>query len=170
MALPVLIGPNRCELIYDHDNKQPLLELSLRVSLPVVELLHMLSQLAPPAQVQAGKPQRPPTKGPSNGAGRRDPVSSKAGKTTVCQANLPQGSCSSDWQPSCSQWEQDFRQTWEPCPVPSGDWQGEWPTSDSQFEEQAQLLWALSDQAVPRYRKAPPKSAQGKCSCQEATG
>ena len=149
MALPVLIGPNRCELIYNHD-KQPLLELSLRVSLPVIELLNMLSQLAPPAKGQAVKPQRPPTKGPTSGA--------------------VQGRCASDWQPSYSQWEQDFRQTWEPCPVAPRDGQGEWTTSDSQLEEQAQLLWALSDQAVPRYRKVPPKSAQGKCSCQEATG
>ena len=31
--------------VYSHD-KQPLLELSLRVSLPVVELLNMLGQLA----------------------------------------------------------------------------------------------------------------------------
>ena len=169
MALPVLIGPNRCELIYNHD-KQPLLELSLRVSLPVVELLNMLSQLAPPAKVQAVKPQRPPTKGPTSGAVRRDPVSSKAGKTTGSQVSLPQGSCSSDRQPSYSQGEQDFRQTWEPCPVAPRDWQGEWTASDAQLEEQAQLLWALSDQAVPRYRKVPPKSAQGKCSCQEATG
>ena len=87
MALPVLIGPNRCELIYNHD-KQPLLELSLRVSLPVVELLNMLSQLAPPAKVQAVKPQRPPTKGSASGVLRRDPVSSKAGKTTVGQVSL----------------------------------------------------------------------------------
>ena len=40
--------------------------------------------------------------------------------------------------------------------MPSGDWHGEWPTSHTQVEEQAQLLWALSDQAVPRCRKAPP--------------
>ena len=98
MALPVLIGPNRCELIYDHD-KQPLRDLSLRVSLPVVELLHMLSQLAPPAQAQAVKPQRSPTKGPSSCAGHKDPVSSKAGKTTMSQVSLPQGSCSSNWHP-----------------------------------------------------------------------
>ena len=60
-------------------------------------------------------------------------------------------SCSSDWQPFCGQREQDF-----PCPVAPRDWQGEWTASGSQFEEQAQLLWALSDQAVPRYRKVPP--------------
>ena len=42
MTLPVFIGPNRCELIYNHE-KQPLLELSLRVCLPVKELLSTLS-------------------------------------------------------------------------------------------------------------------------------
>ena len=36
MSLPVSIGPNRCELIYNHD-KQPLLELSLRICLPIKE-------------------------------------------------------------------------------------------------------------------------------------
>ena len=44
MTLPVLIGPKRCELIYNHD-KQPLLELSLRVCFPVRELLSMLSHI-----------------------------------------------------------------------------------------------------------------------------
>ena len=39
MALPVLVGPNRCELIYNH-----------RVCFPVVELLKALSQLAPPSR------------------------------------------------------------------------------------------------------------------------
>ena len=155
MALPVLIGPNRCELIYNHD-KQPLLELSLRVSLPVVELLNMLGQLASPATVQAAKPQRPPTKGPPSSAVRKDPVTSQVGKPTMRQVHLPQGSCSSDWQPSFNQWEPGLQPTWEPCPAASGAWQGEWTTSNPQVEEQTQLLWALSDQAVPRYRKVPP--------------
>ena len=35
------MGPNRCELIYNHE-KQPSIELSLRVSPPVVELLETL--------------------------------------------------------------------------------------------------------------------------------
>ena len=35
-------------------------------------------------------------------------------------------------------------------------WQEEWAHSDSQVDEQAQLLWALSDRSVPRYRKPPP--------------
>ena len=48
MALPVLCGPNRCALVYNQD-KQPLIELSLRVNLPVVELLQALSQVAPKA-------------------------------------------------------------------------------------------------------------------------
>ena len=48
MALPVLCGPNRCALVYSQD-RQPLIELSLRVNLPVVELLRALSQVAPRA-------------------------------------------------------------------------------------------------------------------------
>ena len=71
MTLPVLIGPNRCELIYNHE-KQPLLELSLRVCFPVRELLSMLSQLAPPAHMQASNLQRTVAKGPPSGAERKD--------------------------------------------------------------------------------------------------
>ena len=63
MTLPVSIGPNRCELIYNHD-KQPLLELSLRVCLPVKELLSVLSQLAPPVEAQVHKPSRSVAKVP----------------------------------------------------------------------------------------------------------
>ena len=154
MALPVLIGPNRCELIYNHD-KQPLLELSLRVSFPVRELLNVLSQLAPPASVQASKTQRPAAKGPPSGAVRKDQGVSQIGKPPAKQASLPQGSCSSDWQPPYNPWEQGLQPAWEPYPVPSGEWQGEWAPSNPQVEEQAQLLWALSDHAVPRYRKMP---------------
>lgn len=61
MALPVLAGPYRCELVYNHE-KQPLIELSLRVSLPLVELLQILSQLAPPVGAKETKAQRSPTK------------------------------------------------------------------------------------------------------------
>ena len=46
MALPVRFGPNRCALVCNQD-RQPLIELSLRVNLPVMELLHALSQVAP---------------------------------------------------------------------------------------------------------------------------
>ena len=63
MALPVLTGPYRCELIYNHE-KQPLIELSLRVSLPLVELLQTLSQLAPPVGAKESKVQRPPLSPP----------------------------------------------------------------------------------------------------------
>ena len=85
MTLPVSIGPNRCELIYNHD-KQPLLELSLRVCLPVKELLSMLSQLAPPVNKQTSKPQRSVAKAPPSDDKRKDP-------------NTPaKGSSSSDWQ------------------------------------------------------------------------
>ena len=51
MALPVLAGPFRCELIYNHE-KQPLIELSIRVSIPSVDLLRALSQVAPPVGVK----------------------------------------------------------------------------------------------------------------------
>ena len=64
MTLPVLVGPSRCELIYSQD-RQPLIELSLRVSLPVVELLRTLSQVAPPTDVHPVQPQRPPAKAPA---------------------------------------------------------------------------------------------------------
>ena len=63
MALPVLAGPFRCALIYNHE-KQPLIELSLRVSLPLVDLLRALSQVAPPVGVKEPKAQRPPAKAP----------------------------------------------------------------------------------------------------------
>ena len=47
MVLPVLCGPNRCALVYSQD-RQPLIELSLQVNLPVVKkLLRALSQVAP---------------------------------------------------------------------------------------------------------------------------
>ena len=58
MALPVLAGPFRCALIYNHE-KQPLIELSIRVSLPLVDLLRALSQVAPPVGVK-----EPSCKGP----------------------------------------------------------------------------------------------------------
>ena len=155
MTLPVLIGPNRCELIYNHD-KQPLLELSLRVCSPVKELLSMLSQLAPPAHTQASKLQRTAAKGPHIGAKRKDQDVPQQGQPPAKQISLPQGSSSSDWQPPYNRWEQSLQPDWEPYPVTAGDWQGEWAHSNPQVEEQAQLLWALSDQSVSRSRKSPP--------------
>ena len=69
MTLPVSIGPNRCELVYNYE-KQPLLKFSLRVCLPVRELLSVLSQLPPPLNHQPSKMQRP-AKGPPDGAKRK---------------------------------------------------------------------------------------------------
>ena len=63
MALPFLAGPFRCALVYNHE-KQPLIELSIRVSLPLVDLLRALSQVAPPVGVKEPKAQRPPAKAP----------------------------------------------------------------------------------------------------------
>ena len=54
---------------------------------------------------------------------------------------------------------QNHRQ-WEAYPATAMAWQEEWAPSSSQIDEQAQLLWALSDRSVPRYRK--PPSAQPK--------
>ena len=99
MSLPVSIGPNRCELIYSHD-KQPLLELSLRVCLPIKELLHTLSQLAPPANRQTGKQQRPIVKSPPSESKRKDVDTPAKAPPPVRQSQLPQGSSSSNWQPS----------------------------------------------------------------------
>ena len=154
MTLPVFIGPNRCELIYNHE-KQPLLELSLRVCLPVRELLSTLSQLAPPAKTQASKMQRPAAKAPTGDTKRKDLGVPSKGQSPVRQSHLPQGSSSSDWRPSFNPWEQQLQPYWEPYPVVDGEWQGEWASSNPQVEEQAQLLWALSDQPVPKHNKTP---------------
>lgn len=161
MALPVLVGPNRCELIYNYD-KQPLLELSLRISLPVRELLHMLSQHAPPATTPADKVQRSSTQGPPRGSERKTQrAHSQTNQTNQPTGpfQLPQGSCSSDWQPSPipqDPWGHYSPVTWEPYPVQTEEWPGDWAPNSPQVEEQAQLLWALSDRAGPRYRKPAP--------------
>ena len=63
MALPVLCGPNRCALVYNQD-RQPLIELSLQVNLPVVELLHALSQVAPrDTESEPSRPSLAPQRG-----------------------------------------------------------------------------------------------------------
>ena len=72
------------------------------------------------------------------------------------QSQLPQGSSSSNWQPSYHPWEQNLQPHWEPYPATAVAWPDEWAPSNPQVEEQAQLLWALSDRAVPKYRKPPP--------------
>ena len=147
MTLPVLIGPNRCELIYNHE-KQPLLELPLRVCFPVRELLSMLSQLAPPAHMQASNLQRTVAKGPPSGAKRKDQGVPQHRQPPAKQIYLPQGSSSSDWQPPYHPCEQSLQTDWEPYPVTPGDWQGEWAHSSPQVEEQAQLLSRLSPSLI----------------------
>ena len=129
MSLPVSIGPNRCELIYNHD-KQPLLELSLRVCLPIKELLHTLSQLAPPANRQTGKQQRPIVKSPPSESKRKDVDTPAKASPPVRQSQLPQGSSSSNWQPSYHPWEQKLQPHWEPYPATAVAWPDEWAPSN----------------------------------------
>ena len=129
MTLPVFIGPNRCELIYNHE-KQPLLELSLRVCLPVKELLSTLSQLAPPGKTPASKLQRPAAKAPTGDTKRKDLGVPSKGQSPARQSYLPQGSSSSDWRPPSNPWEQQLQPYWEPYPVVNGEWQGEWASSN----------------------------------------
>ena len=93
------------------------------------------SQLAPPANMQAGKRPRPAAQGPPSGAVRKDQGVSQARKMPVKQVYLPQGSCSSDWQPPFNPWEQGLQPNWEPwclpgCPngpFPAGDLPGSAP-------------------------------------------
>ena len=159
MSLPVSIGPNRCELIYNHD-KQPLLELSLRICLPIKELLSTLSQLAPRVNKQANKPPRPVAKAPPNEEKRKDPDIPAKGQQPARKSCLPQGGSSSNWQPLYHPWEQSLQPQWEEYPVISAAWQEEWAPSSPQVEEQVQLLWALSDKPVSRYRKPPPAQSK----------
>ena len=53
-------------------------------------------------------------------------------------------------------WEQNPQPQWKAYPAAAMAWQEELAPSNSQIDEQAQLLWALSDRSVPRYRKPPP--------------
>ena len=52
---------------------------------------------------------------------------------------------------------QQLHTYWESSPATVEAWPDEWAASNLQVEEQAQLLWALSDRAAPRYRKPPPE-------------
>ena len=98
MALPVLVGPNRCELIYNHE-KQPLIEVTLRVCFPVVELLKALSQIAPPAGAHATKLHDPPAKSAAFDVQRK----SSAGPSPVASSWSSQPSwpvsSAAGWQP-----------------------------------------------------------------------
>ena len=116
MALPVHCGPNRCALVYSQD-RQPLIELSLRVNLPVVELLQALSQVAP----RAAEPAPPRSSlaqqrgNPNYGSGPHD--------ATVRKQERPSPSAwaewypNSEWQPAPEQPNSSARHSWEPCPL-----------------------------------------------------
>ena len=161
MALPVLAGPFRCALIYNHE-KQPLIELSLRVSLPLVDLLRALSQVAPPVGVKEPKAQLPPAKAPGGDTQRGYPSGSPTPSGNWRGYPLPQ-----TWHHSYGQQAGDSRQSWEPCPTaPITPNTGPHTstlstTSDAQVDEQVQLLWALSDQKEdPPRGSAPVKKQQ----------
>ena len=148
MALPVLCGPNRCALVYSQD-RQPLIELSLRVNLPVVELLQALSQAAH----RAAEPAPPRSSlaqqrgNPNYGSGPQD--------ATVRKQERPSPSTwaewypNSDWQPAPEQHNSRARHSWETCPpAPSMGWDQP-QVSVAQREEQMQLLWAITDKTGP---------------------
>ena len=152
MALPVLCGPNRCALVYSQD-RQPLIELSLRVNLPVVELLQALSQVAP----RAAEPAPPRSSlaqqrgNPNYGSGPHD--------ATVRKQERPSPSAwaewypNSEWQPAPEQPNSSARHSWEPCPpAPSMGWDQP-QVSVAQREEQMQLLWAITDKTGPPHQR-----------------
>ena len=148
MALPVLCGPNRCALVYSQD-RQPLIELSLRVNLPVVELLQALSQVAPRAAESA-----PPRS--SLAQQRGNPY---YGSATVRKQERPSPSAwaewypNSEWQPAPEQPNSSARHSWEPCPpAPSKGWDQP-QVSVAQREEQMQLLWAITDKTGPPHQR-----------------
>ena len=116
----------------------------------------MLSQLAPPVNKQTSKLQRSVAKVPPSEDKKKDPNIPAKDHLPTRLGHLPQGSSSSDWQPSYHPWEQSLQPHCEPYPVTAVTWQEEWATSNLQVEEQEQLLWALSDRPASRYRKPPP--------------
>ena len=112
MALPVLAGPFRCALIYNHE-KQPLIELSIRVSLSLVDLLRASSQVAPPVGVEKPKVQRPPAKTPGGDIQRGYP----SGSPTP-SGNWRGHPLSQTWHHSCGEQQAgDSRHSWESCPT-----------------------------------------------------
>ena len=119
MTLPVLIGPNRCELIYNHD-KQPLLELSLRVCFPVRELLSMLSQLAPPANMT----QRPAATGPPSGAARKDQGVPQPGKPLAKQLICLKAAAPLTGNPRITHGNRAYSQPGSPTQLPPGSGKG----------------------------------------------
>ena len=115
MALPVLCGPNRCALVYSQD-RQPLIELSLRVNLPVVELLRALSQVAP----RAAEPAPPrsslaqPRGNPNYDSGPKEATAKKQEK--LASSTWAEWYPNSEWQPAPGQHSSGARHSWETCP------------------------------------------------------
>ena len=162
MALPILC-PNRCALVYNQD-RQPLIELSLRVILPVVELLQALSQVAPRAAEPAPfRPSLAHQRGhTTHGSGAHDAPAKKQERPSppTWAGWYP----NSEWQPASDQQTSSARHSWEPCPpAHSAGWDHQ-QASLAQKEEQMQLLWALTDKTGPTHQseevKAPQPSAQ----------
>ena len=148
-TLPILCGPNRCALVHSQD-RQPLIELSLRVNLPVVKLLQALVQVAPKTTEPA--PARPflahQRSHPIHGSGPHD--------ATVRQQE----------RPSPQQHNSDARHSWEPCPsaTPAG-WDHQ-QASLAQRDEQMQLFWALTDQTVSPQQSS-EVTASRPCACSQ---
>ena len=148
MALPVLCGPNRCALVYNQD-RQPLIELSLQVNLPVVELLHALSQVAPrDTESEPSRPSLAPQQGittPSYGTKSTPAWKQEGPQPSTWVGWYP----NSDWQPTNDPQTSVARHSWEPCPPSRSDAWEHQHASLAQKEEQMQLLWALTDRTGP---------------------
>ena len=160
MALPVLCGPNRCALVHNQD-KQPLIELSLRVNLPVVELLQALGQVAPRATEPAlSRPSLAHQRGNTHGSGAQDTSARKQ------ERPLPPTWAgwypNSDWQPAFDPQTSDARHSWEPCPpAQSAGWDHQ-HASLAQKEEQMQLLWALTDRTGTTHQSEGAKAPRAR--------
>lgn len=119
----------------------------------------MLSQHAPPAKAPESKVQRSSTQGPSRVFERKTQGAHFQAKPQTGLTPLPQGSCSSDWQPSPTPqdpWGHHYQATWEPYPAHTEEWPGDWAPSSPQVEEQISQTYAH-----------PP---QTRCPCQKAPG
>ena len=141
-------------LVYSQD-RQPLIELSLQVNLPVVELLQALSQVAP-RTTEPAPPRSPCAQqrgNPSYGSGPHD--------ATVRKQERPPPSSTwaewypnSDWQPAPEQHNSRARHSWETCPPASAVGGDQPQVSAAQREEQMQLLWALTDKTCPPQQRS----------------
>ena len=65
----------------------------------------------------------------------------------------PQDRRAPSWHYSQGQQVGGSQHSWEPCPAAQTKGSATRAASDAQMDEQVQLLWALSDQAAPRFRK-----------------